>query len=225
MALDGVAASPADLDTCANAYDDATCSELSGALIGQCIPKLKGSRPDGSPCATMMQCAGGWCELSGTGGTTCGVCATLPGEGEVCTDGRCDFGLACSNMTCTRPVYGGLGDPCNVQGLAPCDPALACIDGACAPRRGQGEACAFDSECGVGLECDDLSSTCQPPPPPAPVGGACSGAVQCDSQGYCEQDVCQLKVADGGSCTESRQCMVAANCISGTCTIGPPSCG
>src|SRR5262245_39257964 len=59
MALDGVLATPEDLDACATVFEETSCDQLTNALVLQCLPLLKGERPDGSPCATGMQCQSG----------------------------------------------------------------------------------------------------------------------------------------------------------------------
>jgi hypothetical protein len=224
MELDDVLATPADLESCALAYEESTCDALLNVVLGQCLPPLKGARPDGAPCATLAQCQGGWCDF-GTDGDRCGVCITMAEEGEPCGDG-CSPYLTCGpDMTCAPIEYHALGEACGGT-AGPCGIQLACIDGVCVERLGMGEACTVSIECQSDLLCDTASMTCTPRPPRAAVGEACGmNNVQCVSSAYCEQGICQAKVPDGGSCTDSDECMFAASCDAGTCTLAPPDCG
>lgn len=217
MALDGVLATPEDLDTCATVFEETTCDQLTNALIVQCLPLLKGDKPDGSACSTGMQCQGGECDY---GDGNCGVCVTHPGAGEACVD-RCQLGLACINMTCQTITFSGLGEPCGTGG-AGCSPLYVCNGSVCEERKGQGEPCT-GPECQVDLQCDMASDTCQPRPPPAALGEPCQGGLQCVYDAYCEEGVCQPRVPDGEACTDSSECYFGARC-DGVCTLEPPVC-
>jgi len=64
-------------------------------------------------------------------------------------------------------------------------------DGGIPPGLGVGDACQTDSECRIGLECDDSASTCQPVPDgvagePCTLSGECSEGLYCGLAGVCE---------------------------------------
>jgi hypothetical protein len=231
MGLDGVNTTAADLDACTAAVEAAGCEGQVQALFTQCLPLFKGSKPDGAPCSNGIQCQGGHCDSDGDGELVCGVCETRPGAGQPCPDGGCDYGLLCGEAgTCIEITYAAEGESCDFATATSCQNNLSCVNDVCTARKAQGEACTSSLECTYNLFCDQTVGSCQPDSPPASVGQPCgtdtSGGtyVSCNSEGYCENNVCQAKVADGGSCTSSNQCMLAANCVAGVCSIEPPLC-
>jgi hypothetical protein len=228
MALDGVTTTAADLDTCAAVIEQASCPDQWQALLTQCVPLFKGSKPDGAPCANGIQCQAGHCDRSGE--EACGVCETRPGEGAPCPEGECEYGLICLSGSCTEIAVGAEGEGCNFSQGSTCQSHLACVDATCVVRQAEGGPCESALECQLDLVCDPAAGTCQPGPPPAAIGQACgtdeaTGAyVICAHDGYCDAGVCQAKVADGGSCTSGSQCLLAADCVAGSCSIEPPTC-
>ncbi len=86
---------------------------------------------------------------------------------------------------------------------APCAPGIGSF--VCA----SGTTCVLDlSFCGV----------CEPA---APTGGACgpsdTGALRCGAEDHCVDGLCVRRAAPGEACAVREDCVVAADCLDGTC--------
>ncbi len=226
FALDGTAVTAEDLDVCAATIEDALCGGNFGALFDVCYPLLAGTRPDGAPCATLTQCAGGWCDVTDESG--CGVCGSLPVAGEPCPDGLCALSAVCSEGTCVAITFAEDGEPCDPPAIQ-CNFRSSCAGGVCVALAAEGEPCE-PGRCRSGLECDATSNVCIVEPPPAAEGEPCGfdmdtgDFVFCDASTYCADDVCVARVPDGGSCTDTTSCMFGAQCVGGTCQVEFPMC-
>ena len=125
-------------------------------------------------------------------GLTCsgGVCVTLPGVGEKCTEsGDCAAGLICDLFKDICKKTPKAGEPC-VAGFCSAD--------------------IFSQE----MYCDD-SNVCRKP---KGLGESCSSSVPCDTNYYeCVNGKCK-KYDTGGSCTSDNDCDGPQACFNGVCT-------
>ncbi len=177
------------LGTCTAAASSAQCTNADA--VATC--NARGTLPDGSPCASSVQCAGGDCtgfkQQDPSSELQCGVCAT----------------------------FTPLGGACGATTTA-CDPTTAgCLNGTCAAPMGQGGDCHInpDTSCQAGLFCDFSTFTCQTPPN---LGEACTG--DCAVPYRCFNQTCHAPVSQGGSCA-SDPCAVGLTCIDNICTGAP----
>lgn len=151
----------------------------------RCLPR----RVTGDACTRDGTCPmGDYC--------VAGVCAALPGPGELCPTGRCSAGAACNGSICV--ARGAVGSLCTrtANGGDTCGSELVCTHNAnagtfqCTPGRAAGETCdSTHRPCANGLRCD---------------GGACIAAGVTDA-----------------TCTGDHQCVDGFSCTGGRCTPRP----
>lgn len=233
---------PDHVEACAQAYPSDSCSAFfDGNPPVPCVT-LAGPGANGSPCATLAQCASTFCSVPNH--ATCGTCQPLPGVGASCTyGGDCGRDLACvipsgaTTGTCT--AFAGAGMAC-LTGAIPCEATTVCIGddatagtmGTCMPGvRTVGGACDTARKSPTcdgtyGLACIVTTSgstigTCQPiqfAAPGDPCGTIGSGAAKkvfdCGAGGAC------AKGASGpatcvAAAADGEACALDA-------TIGPP---
>lgn len=122
----------------------ARCAPGSYCLTDTCVAQPR----EGEPCGDVPCGDGTRCLLEGDALT----CRALRGPGDPCADPReCEDGLGCSPelMECVETVARGAA----CRSSEECAGEDHCgLDGTCAARRGEGEACA-DAECVAGLAC------------------------------------------------------------------------
>jgi hypothetical protein len=111
-----------------------------------------------------------------------------------------DGGSCYTDVECTSP-----GATC----VATC--ADACCLGTCRPKVALGETCDTATSCEPGLRCDQRCFS-------GDIGTACTDDGQCDSNAWCDADVCRADFAPGADCTNPLQCGGETSCIS--LTIG-----
>src|SRR5262249_22726301 len=77
----------AQIESCANALKNASCSALLDDGIST-LPEcdLKGTLDNGKSCAQNFQCSSGFCPLGSNG---CGTCAPKTKAGDACVSGTC----------------------------------------------------------------------------------------------------------------------------------------
>jgi len=119
--------------------------------------RLRGTLPNGSPCAGSDQCKSGACRSTSAG---CGVCQDRVPSGGVCTiDIDCAEGLACHRSKCTPFV--ARGGACDTT--TPCHVADACVAGKCEARKKLKEACSSAvQDCDFTTWCHETTNTCEP---------------------------------------------------------------
>jgi len=176
------------------ACEDAVCGVQ--CCVGACgaPPTITIDPPSraaiGEPCDSHADCVvEAYCEEDG-------VCTPMPDE----EGDRCLFGCAPGDLYCDVDAlqcraYAGMGESCDLAGLAapPCNRAYSYCDGACVARPGAGEPCDSDVRlCIPSLYCD-ASGTCRER---NAAGAACADADQC-------QDVCDQ---EGGQCVAYESC-------------------
>jgi hypothetical protein len=114
----------------------------------ECRPRVA----DGEPCYTVLDCADdSVCTLSVT--TFDGTCQKPLAAGATCDPGiilQCGSGLGCDPATLRCVPLLPNGASCTTGGLA-CVAFTSCVDSACTPLPGPGEACTY--QCAIGYEC------------------------------------------------------------------------
>jgi hypothetical protein len=217
--------SRAGVDACSAHLDDVACEEQLLDLDGPCSGMWVGTQPAGAACGFDIEsfvCApGSTCTL---GLDLCGTCEAIVADGA-----RCDEeGVTCAR---TSSCVDGVCEPRLAVG-APCEAGDTCVlgarcrDGACAGPAyvGVDDACDLDHRCAYASTCaggacvatSDLDEAC----------GANADGALCHS-GWCDADQgggqCVELLAQGGACTESRQCQTNA-CVDGACLALPSAC-
>jgi hypothetical protein len=199
------------------------CSVADCGAPGACVAWLG----PGAACSSSARCAPGLeCVAA-----ACAVAAPPSelGEGGACASGNviCGAGLYCDRMsvpsTCRSRLTSG-----SCHGPAECAVGHDCVNGACAPERNAGAACAPGAgECVDGLWCD-ASSRCARW---SGVGGACGTMPGGERSGclgsWCEPapagssqpGTCRAYLALGAACPGAarEECGPGAACDGGTC--------
>jgi hypothetical protein len=218
-------------DICLGGEAPSTCAPRAGEGEGcprfdDCAEGLvcdfAGARPicRATP-AIGMACVAGVC-AAGAGCGTDGVCAALPGEGELCLLGgatACAEGLGCDPVSGRCAAAGTEGMPC-VGGA--CGPGLVCNFGfpaLCVVPAAEGAPCMADAACRAGLHCDFGSGSCAGP---VDDGAPCTSDAACRTGSGCVFDgttnVCEPLPASNGAACEER-------CGGGLrCTLPPGVC-
>ena len=170
-------------------------------------------------------------------------------------DGLQDCGLEYFDDEPPCPVYhadADVDDPCEVYDAMPrmndCRVGLVCIQGTCRDPENpailpQGAMCTtvagpvptpYLGTCDAGLQCDTLDTlTCIPATSdPAPLGGACTHALECLDGNICRPQgddlepsderpgVCVERTPPGEPCTLTYEC--DRTCDAGICQVPPP---
>ena len=195
------------LSACISALNSAGCEDLY--YVEECDPP-PGTLPPGSACMYGPQCDTGLCsEHTGQG---CGVCISPGALGEACDQGTpCAEGLKCSytDHVCVQPA--ALGEPCS--SAIPCLQELYCssTDNVCLQRLALGEPCDVGTPCAEGLDCSFTQQVCVEDSAPGDhkVGDSCSDAYpnSCGTNLRCHNGVCALRVALGGTCSVTSDCV------------------
>lgn len=175
-----------------------------------CRNTFQGLVPDGGECTNAEECGA---ESDCVGANGCemrGTCVHVPQRGESCTvecagDSFCDDSGMCS-------ARHAMGASCGSD--LECDPQLACIGGACAPRTRpvEGEEC--EGSCAPGFVCDDSERgrVCRTPR----TDGTCTNALDCPERQLCQDDsTCGPYPTAGQACRFV--CASGARCLEGMC--------
>ncbi len=232
--LAGATVTPEEIQACADAYSDQTCSQaFAGVSPEDC--RLPGEKADGATCAVGVQCKGGACRTSGEG--QCGACATPLAAGATCdvAEDVCDAGLFCSSAKkCESPAE--KGQACTSE--MPCEGGLSCNGGICGSPLPEGGDCGAGQTCDLaaGLFCNSVSKKCTPIGI-AKLGEACGfdqatgGIVLCEADVECDfaASTCIAKLKEGDACTidadsGTSHCATGFQCVSGKCSTGYPTC-
>ena len=199
-----------------------------------------GGSCEGTCPGTCANIRGGSCSL-GCGSLACtpSGCDDPPELGEDCINGECAPNLWCSG-TCMPPSPGafpcddddcGAGFWCDtgMGGCMPrgavttacfdatqCEPALLCLDGACAAPRIVGTGCTATAQCARGARCAD--GVCKSV---GTQGDACDEMRVCAFGLVCDDGTCRTLPALGEACEEATGCL-RGTCVSGVCADAPP---
>jgi hypothetical protein len=218
------------LETCAQAYDTASCDDVVVSKPPQAC-NVGGSLPAGAGCGDDSQCSGpeGYCRIAAD--QTCGVCATLGPIGAACDSARdCQYGLVCY-FTCMAPV--ALGAACDGM-RRQCPETLVCFNYSCTVPAQRGVACEPNGDnCDHdhGLFCDGDKKSCTPYSI-ADVGTTCDNGTICKG-GQCSgvpgaASKCTANAGDGASCDARNgpNCSAPSRCVAGACKLpDPTTCG
>lgn len=191
VTISGISNYGSQVAGCATVVRFAACNDLESAL--ECT--IKGTLPDGAPCGTGAQCAGGICtnatQPDPQSEITCGVCASF-----------IEVGAACTSF-----------------GSEECDTNLTCVNGSCVANGHQGDPCddADDPECGPNLICDS-SGRCGPLPT---LGASCPSST-CAEPFVCLNGTCGAASSEGGPCPTGEECAVGLVCNAMTSTCQKP---
>lgn len=223
--------------------DDCAATSVCGSGTG-CTSTCQHCPQVGEPCRVSSDCdnpVGGntplWCSA--------GVCVPVPGEGEPCGDGRCDFESSCTlpEDICTAPVLLAEGTTCRIACPAgetscptpTCASGLVCVAstgstmGVCSPALSDGSCRQVvfglgGSDCPPTWSCTGASigvrGSCVPPPG---LRQPCSGGLApCASGLRCLRNECYPVGHLGDTCIEDFGC-ISELCQSGHCAT-PPVC-
>ncbi|MFO0548373.1 MAG: hypothetical protein U0271_08305 [Polyangiaceae bacterium] len=236
---------PEDVEACTRAIDF-SCPSFLALRNERSFPEVcytPGALPKGAACLFDRQCESLFCELDATTGYACGTCGVRRAAGESCDQGfGCEAGLGCQGQSDGPPIcvpFVERGEPCGA-GIGFCHTDDACIDGACAPRLGEGSAC--DPAAGVVAVCAlrpvllgcSLAGRCTAVEHAA-LGEAChlpsdDVVSNCTHGSKCRVDVpgqtvgtCAPTIEDDQLCVGSYQwsgpCAAPAYCFEGICRI------
>lgn len=190
------------------AFGDLTCSAIKcGEVGGACDASTLCPAPtvcqdgvcrynkEGDNCTAILGCTGTetYCKD--------GKCVNYRGDGENCTEYKCQSDLKCGDDKICHNIPSKEGATCTES--IGCDTlsGLYCKDGKCFGLPGEGQAC-YKSLCKAGLRCDNDKCVKLPK-----KGESCSIATGCEgSDLYCAVDivsgsVCREKPAKDEKCT------------------------
>jgi hypothetical protein len=222
---------------CCGSGSCATCLSCNLNGLGTCSNVANGQDDVGS-CSGTQSCDGaGVCK--GDQGAACGG-ANPPCLNNTCVDGFC-CNTACSGtcQACSNAKTGGANGTCgNVTNAtdpdSECANGVACKTGTCNGAGACGNSplnttCGSSPSCAAGVQvnqdlCDAaggcVDNTTTPCTPYICGATACktSCALDADCVGthYCSNNVCTLKIAQGGVCATNNQCGTGF-CTDGFC--------
>ena len=207
-------------------------SDYADALTGCADPF---DTPFSPACARMFQDSallGERCAALNTG-ASCGelsgvcvedrTCAPLPPEGQPCLLGRCSGGLFCNAGVCGAAIERferAEGEACALN--VECQVGLACVEGRCVPAPAPGEPCAESLQCGRNATC--LLSSARVCAPLAQLdescfSGECAPGLACELVG--DLPICRPEVPQGQPCTSFQTCEAGSVCNADACTPLP----
>jgi hypothetical protein len=215
---------PRPVQSCLDATRALSCDDFFDNRIPLAC-QSPGDYLAGTRCISGDQCQTGFCDLTTPDGA-CGRCATLPGVGEPCRQGRfCRPGLLCSlRGACATP--GNENDACSDQ--QPCRLFLTCFGGTCIRKQAPGAACNGRVDCDEanGSFCNTNISQCIRFTAGTSCGIGQNGAAAfCQAAGTCDSTTgtCSPAATDGAACSDDTGplCMVPASCTGGICRLPP----
>ena len=216
---------PGDVDTCEDAYDTASCGEVTTGTVRCSFPA--GTAAEGAPCKADNDCSSSFCAK---GGKTCGTCAVPPAEGAACIQLGCGPDRTCKDgQTCVTPKRAG--EACTEADS--CVGGLDCVEGACTvPGDTVGAACdpagKTAPRCNLlnALYCGEETRKCLALTP-AQAGEACGfvdgQVIACTLSYRCEvaagtlAGTCVRKAALGGACPKGDECSPGLACKDAKC--------
>jgi hypothetical protein len=199
---------PATVEACVQQIPNWACSDYINDLnTPPACQQATGSLASGAACAFPGQCSSGFCAI--VPGSACGVCATLPQQGDSCAElTTCGAGLACNTVSSACTTYALSGSPCALG--QPCVTGNDC----------EGASSGVSGTCDLSAE--TLGTTCNP------TGGGCDAnqGLTCNSE---SKQCVALQLAgagqpcgqvndEGASCTNGGKCVGESGSTPGTCT-------
>jgi hypothetical protein len=216
--------------TCTRNLRHLSCDDFASLNWPGCF--VPGTKLDGEACLWGDQCESYFCNIPNFAqGNHCGLCVSLPGNGEPCRvgceGGNLPAGLACvpdsTGLSRCTP-YGKEGDSCET---VPCETTFICVfDEASGrstcrvPSAGPGEPCDStvgpfcDTRRGL-LACDGRTGNCVPPvlvgegkecgPRSDGTFADCADPTSCTRNPRTEVGVCVSFIPDGSTCPVSPQ--------------------
>ena len=237
VGVPGSAATPAQIDQCAQAMSGQTCDEwLDNAQPSACA--FTGTLAASAACGDNAQCQSGYCRVGL--GSTCGTCQSRVSAGETAPDGGpicavdtdCMATLVCNAGTCVSPAAKGAS--CGTS--QPCLRSLVCSGGTCVAPLPAASGCPSGNECDAahGGYCNAQSKTCMTLGTASagqPCGLVNGAVVACVAGATCGnissstgQGTCHQPAADGAVCGPDISCMAPAVCTTAArCTLPTPS--
>ncbi len=226
LALPGVQVISSDIAVCASSLSLGSCTDfLSRKMAASCTPP--GTYASGAVCGHSWQCKSGYCAVKD--GQSCGHCQVPQSKGGACTVAQdCQGGLACSQGVCE--AYATLGDLCSKE-FTTCDPGSECVgvlsvSSTCKKQPLLGEDCDLEGYAAATQCAPSEAAYCDPQTKKClalqlfELGAKCGLGALCEG-GLCNGTVCQVRVSEGGGCSNGLQCQEPAVCSGGTCTLSP----
>jgi hypothetical protein len=180
---------------------------------------------NGNPCTLGAQCASTFCASGVCCDSTCtGLCQTCNVAGKL---GQCSPVPAGEDPrdNCPRdpPSSCAFDGSCNGNGSCQRYPATTeCAPGSCTGSTEQAAStCNGNGTCVAGATRSCSPNLCMGPS----CGATCSGDGQCQTGFFCEANKCNVKRAQGASCTTGNQCATGI-CVDGVCCASQctPNC-
>ena len=183
-----------DAATCQAYQQNTVCTQFAASATASGTRQY--SQPGGLACVTALKGAYGSnpSSISAAQITALDTTCNQAFVGNVASDKPCTSDYDCvSGLTCN---------------LIPGQSASVCGSGAPVEA---GAMCLSTSQCPPSYYCAPVSGA-EPQCTPTPAtGGACSAAIPCGADDYCNSSgVCEAKVAQGQPCTSSADCAAAA---------------
>jgi hypothetical protein len=219
--------------TCVEAIRNRSCDNqlaTQKALLDACAKMFVGTIPEGKPCLYGIECAGGGtCNTSmsmGNGACKLGVCEKTPALvaiGGDCTTNSCVESAYCDGSTmppnckarkdngdaCDAQGQCKEGQRCDVKGTVPTCYLLSNRGGACNPALEAGGCIRIDDYCHpTDRKCTALPGDGKP----------CTAANECMDYAYCDAGTCRKRPIEGGTCSDTIQCLGTLECTNMVCT-------
>ncbi|HEY3821647.1 MAG TPA: hypothetical protein VGL81_30985 [Polyangiaceae bacterium] len=224
LALPGVTATAASLETCVSAILTDGCNALH-ETNGPCS-FVTGSLAAGVSCVTDAQCQAGYCSLGPAITSACGTCGSVVGLGASCGVGEsCGPDAVCyatvGGESCLAIQTVGAGGACPTAQTV-CEAGLFCVAAVCTAPAGQGTSCEEDVQCAGSLVCPAAAvpSSCAPP---SGAGGPCNGTPDCTAGLVCDATTRQCAGVTWASAGQA--CGGTTVCLVGTCNVGAGTTG
>lgn len=197
--------------------DDNDCS--ADRFCSAVTGKCELKHAPGESCETNDGCLSGLCD------SLTKVCATPVAVGDPCyADLQCGQGNFCNGdlanaSRCVPTFTAQLGDRCDPAQVR-CGVGLACENGICVVGSGAGGWCDY---LGARHEYCPETQFCASDnvcTPRVATGGECNSTRECVETAWCNGGVCEARVSSG-TCFSSGQCVATQYCSGGTCVARP----
>lgn len=210
----------------ASCASDAECVASHRCAGNVCVPRA----PDGAACDGNGDCASGRCVQDVCCDSACtGACESCNQPGQ---EGRCrpDPVGAQGSPSCAPFACNGVGSSCpsTCADTESCDALHYCVNGACVPRKPNGNSCSAREECESNFCTDGVccGSLCPGSCDACNVEGS-AGECVIREKGFSGEPVCGPSVCDGVSrdcpttCESKVDCAQGAVCEDKQCTLRP----
>lgn len=202
----GTSVTSAQLGSCFDAIQSASCADLSNGNATLVACEFKGTLPNATACAVSPQCQSGYCSISieSSSMNNCGKCATRVALGGDCVTTACETNLFCDNVSRKCVARPKAGEACTSTTW--CAAGTTCIGAKCSAPLGENADCSASPggcDSALGLTCNASTKKC------AKVSFASAG-----------QD-CGMVSGQYVSCVGTNYCALATGTASGKCTTSP----